>query len=129
MKAITFTLIISVIICFGGICANSSFSYEFKKSETSNCHKTHHLKANTNQLIKFPIYPTDKKKHKDSTCCYDSLLNSTQNFKTDHTDFLIVTSDFIPANDTNKTNSYLTNPEIRHRDPPHIFIQYSTLLL
>jgi len=127
MKAICFTSIISIFICYSGICTHSGFSYEFTDSQISNCHKTHHTKANTNQSVKSPIKSTDTNRQKDSTCCYDSLLNATLNV--DHTYFVIVTSDFTQASYINKPIHCLTNSEIRHRDPPYLFIQNSTLLL
>ena len=126
MKFLHLFLIINFVICYAGICGDTTRAAFAAPEAAESCHSMGHEKADSGNTQ----IATEKESVQDSPCCLETLVNSSPD-EYSHSVFTVTL--VLPVNGFYTQNSgHLKAPGdrlYRDHDPPDLQVSFSTFLL
>ena len=130
MRIINLFLVLNVLICYGGICANAGTLDNNESEMVSSCHEVqvHHTQKGDSTDLSPPYTLSTVKVSKN--CCQAAAINSFSNDNSDNFATLKLLDGYLfPNLITDGYKKTILISKIRYHDPPLIFISNSSLLL
>lgn len=130
MRIINLFLVLNVLICYGGICANAGTLDNNESEMVSSCHEVQvHHPQKRDSIDSSPLY-TLSTVQLTKNCCQTAAINSFSNDNSDNFATLNLLDGYLFPNlitDGHKKTILISN--IRYHDPPLIFISNSSFLI